>query len=351
MDINISNLDKFTNFWKNKRVRLQITPKDVSSLNTNDKIKKIVKFCDKLPYNSDFIDWLIMKRFVDPSMDSNNFQWALLDKSKEALVDIKIEEFVNEKITHKELRQYFRNPTAEEKKANPFWMSEGGYKWGWSVWGYHPIGDKSRYNKILRTIQSRIRPRHQTMFEESLRKWKRINRNFINWSSYKPLMSKDVLQPRKKKLMIVYDCSWSMWYIDDAWSAAYLAAPFIWALVNAWVFDVEHVVYHSNSWWEDVVSKIRKWDIFHYGWGSEWFEYIDDNLPDSWSRWVDYIIAITDLQIGNNAQQWLYDYLSKCNKHMVLSFLSPWNLKWMNVRCVRDLKGMLNAVSSMVGTY
>lgn len=350
IDVNVSNIDKLTNFWKNKRVRLQIKPEDVKHLNSDERIERLIKFCDKLPYNSDFIDWLIMKRFVNPNLDLAEYRKSLLDESKELMVDTLIKDFVDWVVTHDAVRKYFRQPTLDETKANPFWKSEGWYK-GWGkVWTYEAIDDIGRYNKILRIIQSRIRPRAHTMFEESLRKWKRINRNFINWSSYKPLMSKEVLQPRKKKLMIVYDCSGSMGYINSWWGAAYNAAPFIAAMTNSWVFDIEHVVYHSNSGWEDVARKIKKWEVFHYGWGSEWFEYIDDNLPDSWSRWVDYIIAITDLQIGTGAQQGLYDYLSKCNKHMVLSFLFPWSLNWMNVRCVKDVKWMLNAVSSLVGT-
>ena len=349
-DVNISNIDKFTNFWKQKRVRLQIKPDDVSRLNSNEKVEKMVRFMDKLPYNSDWIDWLIMKRYVDKNMDSEEFNDSLLDPSQESKVDWLIEDYVNDKVTHNDLRKYFRQVTSEEKKANPFGKSEGWYKWGWKVGGFDPIDNEERYNKMLRVIQSRIRPRAHISWEENLRKWKRINRNYINWSSYKPLISKDVLQPRKKKLMIVYDCSGSMGYINSEWNAAYNAAPFIAAMVNSWVFDIEHVVYHSNSWWEDVAKKLKKGEVFHYVWSSEWFEHIDDNLPEQWSRWVDYIIAITDLQIWTSAQQWLYDYLSKCNKHMVLSFLSKWDLKWMNVRQVTDMKWMLNAVSSLVWT-
>lgn len=349
-DVNISNLDKFTNFWKQKRVRLQIKPDDVSRLNSQDKVDKMVRFMDKLPYNSDWIDGLIMKRYVDSWLDPKNFVESLLDPAKEKQADSMIDDFINERITHAQLRSIFRQPTAEEKKANPFWKSEGWYQWGWKVWSLDTIDNKERYNKMLRIIQSRIRPRSHTQFEESMRKGKRINRNYINGSSYKPLLSKDVIQPRKKKLMIVYDCSWSMGYINSEGNAAYNAAPFIAAITNSWVFDIEHVVYHSNSGWEDVARRIKKWEVFHLAWGSEGFEYIDDNLPEQWSRWVDYIIAITDLQIWTAAQQWLYDYLSKCNKHMVLSFLDKWDLKWMNVRCVKDMKWMLNAVSSLVGT-
>lgn len=46
-------------------------------------------------------------------------------------------------------------------------------------------------------------------------------------------MSKDVLQTKKKKLMIVYDCSGSMGCINHEGSAAYNAAPFIAAVVNS----------------------------------------------------------------------------------------------------------------------
>jgi hypothetical protein len=232
-------------------------------------------------------------------------------------------------------------------EVNIFWKSKWWYS-GWvKVGTKRTLSSQEWRKKVLKILHSKIKPQAITLKEESLRKGKKINKSFINKTSYKPLISKSVEQPKKKNLFLIVDCSWSMWYANDIWDPAEKALSFIAWTFDSNLFNINHVIMHSNSGWENVAPEFNKGNFFSYSGNSEWFEALDDNLEDSRLQWIDYVLAITDLEIWSRAEQWLYNYLKKGKKHLVLSFQNKWTLKWMNVRCIQSWMDMINAFATI----
>ena len=334
-----------TTFFKRRRLAVNVNEKDLSKYNKTTVVNKIIELYDKVPFNSDIIDDGIIKYL---SIWDENI--AKYKTEGVAVPDLlaSINQYDAGTITYADLRKLFRNLSDAEKKQNIGWQSEGWYK-GWGkVWTKVPFADRTLYNKNLRVIQSRVKLRDTVSNEESLRRGKKINRNFINWSSYKPLISKTVESPKKKKIFFILDCSWSMGPWKSPSDPSHQAVSFAAACVNSWVFDCSHVIYHSSSGWENCIKPIKKWELFNLAWGSEGFEYIDDNLNKEWLQGVDYIVALTDLQIGSSAEQGLADYLKKGKRHLIMSFAWKGTLKGMNVRQITKTSDMINAIVTLV---
>lgn len=331
-----------TEFFKKRRMEININTSDMAKMKWKESI--IVDAFQKFPYNSDIWDseafrWYLTK---DAWNLSNYLNWSSWVNNGDMIIW-----YFEWRVTYADYRKIFKDISAmkSESKVESNW----GWKWGREVWSKEML-QKDLYKKNLRIIQSKIRSRSITSQEESLRKGKRINRNFINGTSYKPLMDKTVETSKRKKVMFILDCSGSMGRASKVGSPQHGWISFIAAAVNSWVFDCEHVIYHSDSWWENVIREIRKEDLFGYYGGWEGFEHIDDNLEKDWLNWVDYVVTVTDLCIWSSAQQWLYDYLKKAKKHMILSFENWGKLKWMNVRVVKTPANMINSLVTMTST-
>lgn len=332
-----------TSFFKRQRMTVNINEKDLNKYNKKDIINKIVDMYDKIPYNSDIIDNAIIQY---ATIKSSEF-WKYLKEGKvQSDVQTAIEEYDNWTITYAQLRDNFRPLTPKEKQEIGA-MSDNVYKWGWSVGTYVKFSDKSTYSKNLKIIQSRVVLRDTILFEESYRKGKRINRNFVTWNSLKALVWKTVESQKKKKIFFILDCSWSMGGGNNIDDPSHKAISFAAAVVNSWKFDCDHVIYHSSWGWENCAPRIKKWDLFNLSWGSEWFEHVDDNLNREWLQWVDYIVALTDLQICSQAEQGLADYLKKGKRHLIMSFAGAWTLKGMNVRCIKKTSDMINSLVTL----
>lgn len=337
-----------TEFFKRRRLTININEKEISKY--VGKEKEIVDIYDKLPYNSDYIDNIVAIEMLRKDDESLKKIWEF--KQKDASFDAPhmrdmIDNYKNWKETYANVRAMFRKLTPKESElfAPSWWWFNGTGKVGNMV----KFSSKGLYLKNIRIIQSRIKLRDYTLHEESLRKGKRINRNFINGSSYKPLVSKTTLSQKRKKLFFILDCSGSMGSGNNVTDPSYQAISFAAAAVNSWLFDCDHVIYHSSSGWANVIKDIKKWDLYNLAWWSEGFEHLPDNLDKQWLAWVDYIVALTDLCIWSDAEQGLHDYLKSWRKHMVLSFQNKWTLKWMNVRTIKKTSDMLNALVTLVG--
>lgn len=57
----------------------------------------------------------------------------------------------------------------------------------------------------------------------------------------------------------------------------------------------------------------------------------------------------TDLRYDSTNQNGMKTYLSKANKHLVLSFANSATIKGLNCRIVKDVKDMANAVNTLIG--
>lgn len=344
IDVRVSSND--TSFIKRRRMNVNIKESDISLYKWDDKVSKIVELYDKIPFNSDLIDDGIIKYLVGWVLWVAQFADKDKIKKPEDILPL-IKQYDNGAMTYSELRSYFRPLTKKEKDSELFAPSSNQWKWWGVVWDYVPIDDQELYKKNLRIIQSRIKLRDTILHEESMRKGKRINRNFITWSSLKPLINRSVQSQRKKKIFFILDCSGSMQSGCLARDPSHKAISFAAACVNSWVFDCSHVIYHSDGWWENVHKRIVKGEIFNYYGGCEWFEQIDDNLNKEWLQWVDYIVVLTDLCIGSSAEQGLADYLHKGWKHMIMSFKNKGTIKGINVRTIEKSSDMINALVTL----
>lgn len=343
-------IGKSPSIFKRNRMTIDIPEDRLSEFNTKEKIKKIVDFYDKIPYNSDIIDSIVVEQVITWKRNANITAFVNPDKIKASAdlvnIDKAIKGYDAGTTTYAELRTWFRELTSKEK-ADLFADSDNMWYGGNDVWPRKNITNRDLYNQNLRIIQSKIKLRDTIEVEESFRKGKRINRNFINWSSIKPLVSKTVDAKKKKKIMFILDCSGSMQGGTNKDDPSHKAISFAAAAVNSWIFDVEQVIYHSSSGWRNCIREIKKWGLFNLQGWSEGFERIDDNLQADWIKSCDFAVALTDLCIDSSAQQGLYDYLHKAKKHMVLSFQNSGTIKGMNVRTVDSPQTMINALVSL----
>lgn len=336
--------------FKRNRMTIDIPESMLSEFSSQAKVKKIVDLYDKIPYNSDLIDSFIVEQIVTWKRNSTLKNFVNPDKVKSDTDIVNIDNAImwydKGTTTYAELRTWFRALTSIEK-SELFANSDNMWYGWWKVGSRINFEHRDTYNKNLRIIQSKIKLVDKIDVEENFRKGKRINRNFINWSSIKPLMSKTVNAKKKKKIMFIIDCSGSMNPWNTSSDPSHKAISFAAACVNSWIFNVEQVIYHSSSWWQNCIREIQKGELFNlYGW-SEGFERIDDNLNTEWIKSCDYAVALTDLDIWTSAQQGLYDYLHKAKKHMVLSFDRSWTIKGMAVRTVDSPQTMINALVSL----
>lgn len=327
-------------FFKKAKMSIRVNQSDMKSLES--KIDTILDAFDKFSYKSDIADSEAFKLFLW----LDNVVVKFISDNAPGTVSYIIQGYFNWKIWYEQYRSIF-----DQKKINEKWngvKSSWLYAWWGEVWKHVSLSN-SMYSKNLRIIQSKISIRDDVYFEENLRKGKRINRNFLTGSSYKPLMSKTVESKKNKKIMFIVDCSGSMDCKNVEKNHIYdLAWCFVAASVNAWIFDCEQVILHSSWGWENVAPKYKKWQLFTYCWTTEWFEHLEDNLDPKWAKEADYVILITDLDIWVSAEEWVYSYLKNCKKHMVLSFAQAWTLQWMNVRKVSKPHDMINALVSIV---
>lgn len=349
VDVRVWNSNS-TSIFKRNRMTIDIPESRLSEFSSKEKVKKIVDLYDKIPYNSDLIDSFIVEQIVTWKRAKNLPSFVNPDKVKSSsdivYIDNAIRWYDKGTTTYAELRTWFRALTSIEKSEQ---FADSDNMWyGWeNVWTRINFTDRDTYNRNLRIIQSKIKLVDTIDVEESFRKGKRINRNFINWSSIKPLMSKTVNAKKKKKIMFIIDCSGSMDSGSSSTDPSHKAISFAAAAVNSWIFDVQQVIYHSSSGWQNCIREIQKGELFNlYGW-SEGFERIDDNLNSEWVKSCDYAVCLTDLCIDSSAQQGLYDYLHKAKKHMVLSFQNSWTIKGMTVRTVDSPQTMINALVSL----
>jgi len=331
-----------THFYKKRRMSVSVKKDELSKYNKANVIDKMIRGYDKIPFNSDMIDSAMFKNFLNPN--DRNVE-SFLKEGVDILKAVSIiKDYFSDKVTYKEAREHFRMPTSSEKKqwntnianATPTKMGK------MNPWSEVP---KDIYNRTLKLIRSKIKLRDIVDTEENLRKGKRINRSFINKTSYKPLISKTINSQKKKKIFVLIDGSGSMWIRHC--SPAYEAWAFAAGLHDSWQFDVQHVIWHNTDWWIDVIGDIKKWKRDIYLWGGEWFTSLEDNIPSEFLADVDYVLVLTDLNIDETSQEWLVSFI-KHKKNMILSFDKAWDLKGMNVRQIREGKDMVNALSTLV---
>ncbi len=243
------------------------------------------------------------------------FEWRITQEEIEA----KVPEWIKERV---------------EKEISLEINEDGSMSSYDDVWHKRELRDLKLSNSFLKLIKSKIHITDIVDKEITINKWKKINKWYIDWRDWKPLVHTTVREKVKKKIFFLVDCSGSMDYSSNAWTPMYWAVSFLDAVLKSNIFDVTSIYYHSSNWCMDVLWKLKKEKPFSLTWWWEWFECVDLNIPKNKLAWVDYVICLTDLLIWEEAQQWLYDFLSKWKKHLVISFWQAGSLKWMNVKTI-----------------
>lgn len=319
--------------WDNKKFAKSFIKKS--------NIQRLLQWYDKVPNKSDIIDSLSI--LFDTCLLPNIFQftWLTEDKLKETIND-----YMDGRITYEQYRSVFDLSKLNDKKMQEMYSPSSGW-YTWTRMDRLVTVGKKRMDENLKLIRSKIKPVDKVSYEENFRTWKRINRGFMNGTSYKPLKSKTVEEIKKKKLFVIIDCSWSMWSSNGEGEPSREAISFAWACFNSGLFDMKYVILHASEWWRNIQPELAKWQLVSFHWGWEWFEVLQDNLEREWIKGCDYTVVLTDLCIWADAEQWLYNYI-KWTKHIILSFQNSWTLKGMNVRTVKTNKDIINSLFTLV---
>lgn len=293
------------------------------------------------------IDQLITDCFINKKISYSDVRAFFPDISNisedhKKKIDQEMSKQTNGESDQTPLSQEFKNRLSNKPK-NQFagmWKKQKCHSLPWAT---------SIYEYAITAMRSKFKTLDVVHKEASINKGKRINRSFINKTSYKPLEAKTILQHKKKKLFILCDGSGSMGYsnIENT------ASAFIKALVDSNIFDISNIIFHSESfvcdYYEDYKNASSK-EIFYNSWGGgEWFESLDDNIEQRYIADADYVIVITDLNYSEEAEQWLHRFLTKTTKHLALVF---WDLKGtirgLNTRNVSTVEDMISSVTTML---
>lgn len=201
------------------------------------------------------------------------------------------------------VRDWFTEPKWD--KPNP-----NATTWWWSGRGLVLEAlDLVKCNSIGQSIKNKIRmPDMIRIKEQSTRRWQRINRSFVNQTSYKPLQNQYDYKIKPKKALAILDTSWSMSRVHAT------ASEFMEWLKVSWVFQTS--AYYSE---DSCIYKSDGMNRLHV-WGWEWFNLLLNRLEIAWENYseYDYIFVFTDLNIGNNEINELCTML-KGKKHILFN--------------------------------
>lgn len=336
-----------THIFKNNRMFVSIKPDDYKNFKWKEDI--LIDAFDKIPKNSKWYYGMSLCSYFNDNYDKlMEFYGKRGVSDSEIKLAIK-QFFIDKTITQSQFESLFtENPIEDKKIFEEYKKSAGWYLWSGIVWDKNYIGNLYAYNKFLSALRKKVHTKSITTYEDSIRQWKRINPRYIKKTSWKPLVTKSIEEQKKKKVFIIMDCSGSMWYADVKRDASHLAASFSKALYDSGIFNCEHIIAHSDRWWDNMCKHFKKNEFFNYEWWCEGFNAIHDNLKKEWLSDVDYIIVLTDLLIDKINQKGLYQYLSQGKKHIILSFKKKWDIQWLNVRTVEKTSDIINSVTTIL---
>lgn len=346
--INCSWLHQTPTFWRLNRVIINVSPELLKDWTSNNKqTERLVRALEKLPPNSH----LIHSHWVLSYMHENHrlLKWTIC--SDERAYKNYVVPYFEGSITYEEIISQFRNPTDEEINPNVWGKSLGEFSWGREVWNLQIMRNTDAYKTAIKLMGKKFVKQSRAEFTESIRWGSRINPNYLNKTSYKPLLVKSIAKAKVPKVMFILDCSGSMGLVNYAINPSHKAVSLMSAMINSWVCETTHAVYHSDRGWRDMAWKIKAWTLAYYSGCGDWFDFIDDNLPSDWVKNVDYVIALTDLEYEENAQWGLLDYLKRAPAHLVLSFKNTPKVDWINAVVVDRIEDMVKAVTKFQSKY
>ena len=270
-------------------------------------VKTIVSFAEQTEnlgiVDLGIVDWFIMQMlyFGNPEQYTTDAKWNEI-WPKEAMLS---------KDNYELYRAYLNKKLDAEIKKQQQENWKRGQHWGW-VWAKKTIPlKKERIDKLKEEMLMRLTsPRDIFQREASLRKGKRINRNFVYGLSYKPLMQEQTEKVKKKKVLNIVDGSGSMWINQK--DPIFVGWEFMYALSETGLFDCENFFSQTQT--------LSRWDDFQlycYSWW-EWFADMPARLVDMWVNVndFDYVFVFTDCCIDTRCKNALNEMLSK-KKHIL----------------------------------
>lgn len=345
-----SNMYTDTTFWRMNRVVLNTNPETLKRwLDSKELTARLVLALSKLPVNSH----MIHSRWAMSYIEQKPFYIAgfLWGNNMRAYDDYIVPYFEWSKPYEEVIRQ-FMNPDESELHPNVWGRSAGEFSGGMEVGNLQVLDDNSTYKAALKMLGKKFVKQSRAEYTESIRGGSRINPNYLNKTSYKPLLVKSIAQAKVPKVMFILDCSGSMGNANGySKNPSHQSVSFMAAMINGGVCEATHAVYHSDRGWRDMAPRIKKGELTYYGGSGDGFDYIDDNLPSDWVKWVDYVIALTDLEYEENAQWGLLDYLKRAPAHLVLSFKNTPKVDWINAVVVKKVEDMVKAVTKFQSKY
>ena len=337
-----------TSIFKNNRMFISIRPDDFNNFKWKEDL--LVDAFDKIPQNSKgFYGLSLCSYFNDNYADLVKYYMKTWTHKSSEIEEIIKKYFFDRTMSQTEFESHFKeNKIQDDKMLEEFEKSKWGYLWVGDVGDVFYVKDSEEYNKFLSALRKKVHTKTTTSYEDSIRQGKRINPRYIKKASWKPLITKNVEVQKKKKVFVIMDCSGSMGHTNHIWKPAHLAVSFAKALYNSKIFNCEHIIAHSDRWWDNMCKHFKENKFFNYEGYNEGFDAIHYNLKKEWLSDVDYIIVLTDLRIDNKNQQGLHSYLSQGKKHIILSFDRKWDIQWLNVRNVSKTSDIINAVTTIL---
>lgn len=304
-----------------------------------DAVDKAKKFVDKLEWlgigdidevGSKICEELI--RWSDASISSINTDWY--NSAREEMI--------------KKMEQQDKKRDKKQKKAAQQW------RWGRGGEKISKV-DEMKAKIITEELLSKIKVKESIFSkEDSVRKWTRISRKYINKQSYKPLVRNIVEKRNRKKILAIIDWSWSM--MEGPWGTSTLSNSYLLQASNFMYWLRDTMIYNMDgifSQWQTAVKideQGEEYNIYHNDW-SEWFEAIEHRTSDLlWSISHDYIFVFTDCNIGSDQLSALENLINKW-KHIIFNFW--WQVLWDNVRGmyslnVKDVKTTRDMVQTLI---
>jgi len=249
--------------------------------------------------------------------DTAIMQMVINEMTKHTINDIEPNRDLTKDATkYQEYKDALKNMRDSVKKR--LWIKKWENVWRW--W-YEPSEKYKLSNSDIEKRKSQMLlklkpPQSVNLKTENLRKWKRINRKFINNLSYKPLLNPETITPKKKKVLLIVDGSGSIHWnaFEKAWTLSH-AIMRTWLFESEWYYTCCDTIFRMKGESNEALTTS----------GAEWFYYLNERLEDMWCKYnsFDYLFVFTDCAIP-------YDDMEKLNdlawwKKSVIFAMNPDN--------------------------
>lgn len=187
-----------TNIFKTRKMQVSVSNKDIDKF--EEKKDVVISAFDKIPMNAKAFYGKALQYLI--TEDSNCLKEYISKGTDFSCIPQVINNFFEWKITNSEFEKYFKVPDdLDENSTSVDWRAlfEGGGKVGARC----DAEDPTEYNKMKNAISSLITPTELNDKEESIKKGKKINPNFIKKHLGSHLLTKRLKQNKKRNSLLL----------------------------------------------------------------------------------------------------------------------------------------------------